>query len=52
MAGGWLLGVGNGFQWDVPQSIGAVAQAGDYHLIVFQYFYVKFGEDGNAFVIA
>ena len=44
--------MGAGFQWDVPQSIGAVAQSGDYHLVVFQYFYIKFGEDGDAVVIS
>ena len=48
----WLLGVGAGFQWDVPQAIGVVAQAGDYYLVVFQDFYIKFGEDGNAVIIA
>ena len=31
----WLLGMGGGFQWDVPQAIGAVVQAGDYYLVVF-----------------
>ena len=40
-----------GFQWDVPQDIGAVTQAGDYELVVFYDFYVKFGEDGDEVVI-
>ena len=44
--------MGAGFQWDVPQAIGAVAQVGDYYLVVFQDFYIKFGEDGDAVVIA
>ena len=26
---------GGGFQWDVPQDIGAVTQAGDYDLVAF-----------------
>ena len=42
---------GGGPQWDVPQSIGAVLQAGDYYLVVLQDFYIKFGENGDAVVI-
>ena len=42
---------GVGLQWYVPQAIGAVAQAGDYYLVVFQYFHVKFGEDDGTVVI-
>ena len=37
-------------QWDVPQNIGAVPQAGEY-LVVFQDFYIKFGENGNVVLI-
>ena len=48
----WLLSGGAGPQWDVPQAIGAVPQAGDYDPVVFQDFYIKFGENGDAFVIA
>ena len=40
--------MGDGFQWDVPQAIGTVAQAGDYYLVVFRDFYVK---DSGAVVI-
>ena len=43
---------GGGPQWDVPQAIGAVPQAGDYYLVVFQYFYIKFGENGYVVLIA
>ena len=42
---------GAGLQWDVTQDIGAFTQAGDYYLVVFEAFYVKFGEDGDAAVI-
>ena len=42
--------MGDGFQWDVPQAIGAVAQAGDYYLVVFQDFFIKFGEGGDTVV--
>ena len=48
----WLLSGGEGPQWDVPQDIGAVPQAGNYDPVLFQYFYIKFGEDGGADVIA
>ena len=41
-----------GLQWGVPQAIGAVTQAGDYYLVLFSYFHIKFGEDGDAVVIA
>ena len=44
--------MGDGFQWDVSQAIGAVAQAGDYYLVVFLDFYIKFCKDGDAVVIA
>ena len=47
----WWLSGGAGPQWDVPQAIGAVPQAGDYDPVVFQYFHIKFGEDGDAVVI-
>ena len=43
---------GTGPQWDAPQVIGVVLQAGNYDLVVFQDFYIKFGEDGDAVVIA
>ena len=43
--------MGAGPQWDVPQVIGAFPQAVNYDPVVFQYFYIKFGEDGNAVVI-
>ena len=43
---------GLGPQWDVPQAIGMVPKAGNYDLVVFQYFYIKFGEYGDAVVIA
>ena len=42
---------GAGLQWDVPQAIGVVLQSGDYYPVVFQDFYIKFGEDGDAVVI-
>ena len=38
-------------QWDVPQAIGAVPQAGNYDPAVFQNFHIRFGEDGNAVII-
>ena len=43
---------GAGPQWDVPQGIFAVLQADNYDPVVFQDFYIKFGEDGDAVVIA
>ena len=42
---------GAGPQWDFPQAIGAVPQAGNYDPVVFQDFYIKFGEDGKTVVI-
>ena len=49
----WRMSSGGlGPQWDVPQAIGAVPKAGNYDLVVFQDFYIKFGEDGDAVVIA
>ena len=39
------------FQCYVSQAIGAVAQSGGYYLVVFQDFYIKFGEHGNSAVI-
>ena len=48
----WLLGGGAGSKWDVAQAIGAVLRAGNYDPVVFQDFCIKFGEDGDAVVIA
>ena len=39
-------------QWDVPQAIGSILQAGNYDLVVIQDSHVIFGEDGDAVVIA
>ena len=38
-------------QWDVPQAIGSISQAGNYDLVVLQDFHVIFGEDGDAAVV-
>ena len=43
---------GAGPQWDVPQIIGAVLQAGNYDSVVFHDFHIKFDEDGDTVVIA
>ena len=39
-------------QWDVPQAIGPIPQAGNYDLVVLPYFHVIFGEDGDVVVVA
>ena len=49
---GALLIAGAGIQWGIPQAIGAVLKAGNYDPVVFQAFYIKFCEDGDAVVIA
>ena len=38
-------------QWDVPQAIGMIQQAGNYDLVVLQDVHVIFGEDGNAVIV-
>ena len=43
--------MGAGFQSDFPQAIAAIAQAGEYYLVVFQEFYIKFHEDCDTVVI-
>ena len=53
MGAGWLLLSGGArSQWDVPQFIGPIPQAGNYDLVVLQYFHIIFGGDGNAIAIA
>ena len=47
----WLLSGGTRAQWDVPQTIGPISQAGSYYLVVLQYVHVIFGEDGDAVVV-
>ena len=37
--------------WDVTQAIGPIPQAGNYDLIMLQYFHVIFGEDGDVVII-
>ena len=39
-------------QWDVPQTIGPILQAGNYELIVLQDVDVIFGEDGDVVIVA
>ena len=39
-------------QWDVPQAIGPILQAGNYDLVVLQDVHIRFGEDGNAVIVA
>ena len=39
-------------QWDVPQAIGPIPQAGNYDLVVFKDFHIIFGEDSNAVLVA
>ena len=38
-------------QWDVPQAIGPISQAGNYDLVLLQDIQVIFGEDGDALVV-
>ena len=48
----WLLSGGARSQWDVPQTIGLISQDGNYDLVVLQDVHVRFGEDGDAVVVA
>ena len=47
----WLLSGGARDQWDVPQTIGLISQAGNYDLFVLQDVHVIFGEYGDAVVV-
>ena len=47
-----MLSGGASAQWDVTQTIGLIYQAGNYDLVVFQYFNVIFGEDGDKVIIS
>ena len=46
----WIGGAQS--EWDVPQAICTIPQAGNYDLIVLQDVHVRFGEDGDAVVVA
>ena len=47
-----MLSGGARDQWDFPQTMGTILQAGNYDLVVLQDVHVIFGEDGDAVVVA
>ena len=46
-----MLSGGASPQWDVPQAISPIPQAGNYDLVVIQDIHVIFGEDSDAIIV-